>query len=59
MARVIDPVCGMEIDSERTAIQGKFGGQTYFFCSTTCAREFDKHPREILGHRPGLTKEGS
>lgn len=49
MARVIDPVCGMEIDSVKTAIQSKFEGQAYFFCSTTCAREFDKNPRAILG----------
>jgi len=59
MARVIDPVCGMEIDSEQTAIQSKFEGQTYFFCSTACAREFDQHPREILGRQPPYTTKGS
>jgi Cu+-exporting ATPase len=48
MARVIDPVCGMEIDTNQTAIQSKFEGQTYFFCSTTCAREFEANPREVL-----------
>lgn len=59
MARVIDPVCGIEIDSEKTAIQAKFEGETYFFCSTTCAREFDAHPREILErHEPPYTTKG-
>ena len=58
MARVIDPVCGLEIDSEQTAIQSKFEGQTYFFCSTTCAREFEKHPREILERQPPHTTKG-
>ena len=48
MARVIDPVCGMEIDTKQTAIQSKFEGQTYFFCSTTCARAFEAHPRDVL-----------
>jgi len=48
MPRVIDPVCGTEIESDKTAVQSKFEGQTYFFCSTTCAREFDKNPRKTL-----------
>jgi len=58
MARVIDPVCGTEIESDKTAVQSKFEGQTYFFCSTTCAREFDKNPRETLERRepPHTTK---
>jgi YHS domain-containing protein len=51
MASVTDPVCGLEINSDKTAIQSKFDGRTYFFCSTTCAREFDAHPREILERR--------
>ena len=58
MARVIDPVCGVEIDSEQTAIQLKFEGQTYFFCSTTCAREFEKNPREVLERQPPRTTTG-
>jgi YHS domain-containing protein len=59
MARVIDPVCGMEIESDKTAVQSTFEGQTYFFCSTTCAREFDHNPREILErHDPAHTTKG-
>ncbi|HWC73139.1 MAG TPA: YHS domain-containing protein [Gemmatimonadales bacterium] len=50
MTMVIDPVCGTQIDKEKTAVQSKFEGRTYFFCSTTCAREFEKQPREILEH---------
>jgi YHS domain-containing protein len=59
MAKVIDPVCGMEIDTKQTAIQSKFEGHTYFFCSTICAREFEKHPREVLErHEPPFTTKG-
>jgi P-type Cu+ transporter len=60
MARVTDPVCGMEIDSDKTAVQSKFEGQTYFFCSTTCAREFEEDPRGVLErHEPPFTTKGS
>ena len=60
MVRVSDPVCGMEIHRDKTAVQSKFEGQTYFFCSTTCAREFEKHPREVLErHEPPFTTKGA
>jgi YHS domain-containing protein len=59
MARVTDPVCGMEISSDKTGIQSRFDGRTYFFCSTTCAREFEAHPREVLErHEPRVTTRG-
>lgn len=60
MAMAIDPVCGIRIDPEKTAVQSTFEGRTYFFCSTTCAREFDKNPREVLEHHePPDTTKGS
>jgi Cu+-exporting ATPase len=46
MSMVVDPVCGIQIDPEKTAVQAKFQGRTFFFCSTTCAREFEAHPQE-------------
>lgn len=59
MARVIDPVCGMEIDSAAAAAQSQFQGKTYYFCSTACAAEFDHHPAEILEqHEPPHTTKG-
>lgn len=50
---VRDPVCGIQIDREKTALQSKFEGRTYFFCSSTCVREFDAHPREVLQRQAG------
>jgi Cu+-exporting ATPase len=59
MTMVTDPVCGMQVDPEKTAVQSKFEDRTYFFCSTTCAREFDAHPREVLEkHEPPYTTKG-
>jgi Cu+-exporting ATPase len=44
MARVLDAVCGMAIESDETARQSTFQGQTYYFCSLQCLREFEANP---------------
>ena len=41
MARVKDPVCGMEVE-ESFAIKIAKDGKEYFFCSTHCRDEFIK-----------------
>ncbi len=49
--KVIDPVCGMKIDPARAAATREHDGQTFFFCSTGCAKTFDADPHRY-GH-PG------
>jgi len=49
MAMVIDPVCKMEIDPKTAAGKSDFNGQTYYFCSMGCKREFDKDPGRFIG----------
>ena len=44
MQKVIDPVCGMSIDSTTAAGQSKFEGRDYYFCSKACQAEFEKNP---------------
>ncbi|MBE0531388.1 MAG: YHS domain-containing protein [Rhodospirillales bacterium] len=44
MTKHIDPVCGMEVDSSRAAVQETFGGKTYYFCSAHCRESFAKTP---------------
>src|ERR1041385_8439525 len=44
MAKVRDPVCGMTIDSEKAIAHARFGGETYYFCSTECHRAFEADP---------------
>jgi len=44
--RVIDPVCGMEIDPATAAGHSEFGGRTYHFCSAACKTRFDAAPAQ-------------
>ena len=45
----IDPVCGMEVDEKSAAGQSEYKGQTYYFCSPGCKRDFDKDPEKYIG----------
>jgi YHS domain-containing protein len=43
--REIDPVCGMEVDSEKPETSKvEHGGQTYYFCSADCRGAFEEDP---------------
>jgi YHS domain-containing protein len=46
---VKDPVCGMEVDPKTAAGQSVYQGQTYYFCSTGCKKDFDKEPGKYTG----------
>src|SRR6266850_1304567 len=48
-ATVIDPVCGMSVVPE-TARGGavEHAGNTYYFCSTGCAKKFSSNPHSYL-----------
>lgn len=43
-AAVIDPVCRMQVAIERAAESAVYGGKTYRFCSSECARVFASAP---------------
>ena len=45
---VIDLVCGMEIDPKTAAGKSEYQGQTYYFCSTGCKKDFDKDPQKYI-----------
>jgi len=42
--RALDPVCGMTVDRERAAAVQEYNGQTFYFCSRSCAERFRAHP---------------
>ena len=44
MAKVKDPVCGMQIDAGAAAGKSTAGGQVHYFCSTQCKQKFDANP---------------
>jgi Cu+-exporting ATPase len=43
---VKDPVCGMEIDPTTAFTTREHMGQTFYFCSASCAEQFDADPHK-------------
>lgn len=43
-----DPICGMIVPPEQAAATRTRGGETYYFCSTHCARAFDDAKRQSV-----------
>jgi Cu+-exporting ATPase len=43
-----DPVCDMEVDPQTAAAKSEFQGQTYYFCSLACKREFESDPKQYV-----------
>ena len=48
MAKVIDPVCKMEIEDGKAAARSEYKGQTIYFCAPGCKVDFDKEPERYL-----------
>ena len=51
--QVTDPVCGMQVDPQQAAGSSEYQGQTYYFCSTGCKRQFDNDPPRFVGQQGG------
>lgn len=41
-----DPVCGMQVDEQNSAIQETYGGKTFHFCSEECRQTFQSQPEQ-------------
>jgi YHS domain-containing protein len=50
-AKLVDPVCGMEID-KATAKTASYKGQTYYFCSEDDKAKFLKNPEQYASKKP-------
>jgi YHS domain-containing protein len=48
MAIEIDPVCGMEVDTQATDLQLEHDATTYWFCGRGCLLEFRDDPDRYL-----------
>jgi YHS domain-containing protein len=48
MQTAVDPVCGMEVDTNTPAATSEYNGHTYYFCSRGCKVAFDKNPEKYL-----------
>ncbi len=44
MARVIDPVCGMEFEESMADDQSEWLNRTFYFCHPICKMVFDAKP---------------
>lgn len=54
---VIDPVCGMEVDPEKSNWVVEIGSENFFFCSESCQKAFIRDPLKYSetrhrGHNP-------
>lgn len=43
-----DPVCGMPVNPQHTAISIQFEGRTYYFCSQLCKTLFECEPEKYV-----------
>ena len=48
MSIEIDPVCGMEVQTESAQNTLEHQGTTYYFCSKGCRLEFGDDPEKYL-----------
>jgi Cu+-exporting ATPase len=46
--KVIDPVCGMSVDPEKSPHHAEHGGEDYHFCSARCREKFVADPESWL-----------
>ncbi|QNM83351.1 heavy metal translocating P-type ATPase [Sphingomonas sabuli] len=55
---VLDPVCGMKVDTRTAEHRYELGETTYYFCSARCRERFAADPDRYLpppGHDPAVT----
>ncbi len=48
MAIAIDPVCGMEVQTETATLTSAYEGTVYYFCGKGCKLDFDDEPEKYL-----------
>lgn len=44
----IDPVCKMNVNVADAAASYDFHGETLYFCSVDCRKEFEKDPQKFM-----------
>ncbi len=57
MARVIDPVCGMEFEERAAVARSVYLNRTFYFCHPVCKKIFDVNPaRFVYSANPKILK---
>lgn len=49
---VVDPVCGMKVNSGKAKYKSVYKGEVYYFCSLHCKKAFEENPEHYLAHGP-------
>jgi YHS domain-containing protein len=49
---VVDPVCGMKVNSGKAKYKSVYKGKVYYFCSLHCKKAFEENPEHYLAHGP-------
>lgn len=47
--KVLDMVCGMELDPSHAKLHAERRGEVYYFCSKTCRDHFANDPEKYIG----------
>jgi xanthine dehydrogenase accessory factor len=55
LAEVVDPVCGMTVMADASAMPLEYDGVAYYFCCAGCRRTFDENPDAYIRTRSFLT----
>lgn len=48
MSTEIDPVCGMQVETETAQHTAEHEGTTYYFCGRGCKLDFEDEPARYL-----------
>ena len=48
MAIAVDPVCGMDVETDGAQFMAEHNGETYYFCSRGCKLDFEEDPEHYL-----------
>jgi len=59
MATAIDPVCGMEVETDDAPYTTEYEGTTYYFCGKGCLLDFKEDPQKFLApdYQPGMNHD--
>ena len=49
LKKVIDIVCGMELDPAKIKSAVEYKEETYYFCSDSCRKHFVDDPKRYVG----------
>jgi Cu+-exporting ATPase len=57
MSEVIDPVCGMTLNTEQAEYVSSYKGKKYYFCAAGCQKKFLEDPEKYLQPKADTEKD--